>query len=734
LKVSRKLVLLGIFAVLAAAFATTQFGGVAQAQAPIGTTKSCTTTTAPTAATAGSGTCTVTITSNFNAPATIDLVAPTPAGVTFSVTGTGATGGTPTPATAAVTTPTSITVSCGAVATCGASAATPIVITEAITIAAGTALPAAVAQTFTPTGGTPGALPGATLAAPTAVVATAPTITAVCTPVGGTAPTGATVTAPATATSFSCVLDFNDTTGTTSTVASGTVTITVAGPSGVTVSGSTVPAGNSIAVHCPPGSTVGNEACDTLTVTVTVPGGLTALPAAVMIHVQYAPDAGTTSNLPVGVDLTLFTLVQGVLGFIQPHLIITCTNTNLITVAGPIPGELTGTLVAGVGVLPNPVTCIVDADGPAAADELVAPGTIEISSLNGGLLDASGGLSTNLRIGCGDVGVVFAPGVTINPNTCDGVRFSVVGAAVGFVQIRARYEPASAPAAAGIREAEATVEVAFVAPAINFTLSLAPNPVAVDQRGTATLTFLAPVVCGALTLCVDPNTGLPITFIPGGSLLNGTVVFTIGNAAIASWVGAQTVPATGAPPSSATGIITSANQASVRCGFFPTAALPTSSPLGSFFGGCTSVSATYQGNTPGTTNVTATFIPDLPGAFGSPLTGLSPSVAALVGLFGVNPSTSRTLEVAGPAPSGAVALARGCNNVSPTVTESAAAYAARVTPAAALVAIWEHQAATNTFKGYSPQAGAPNDLAGVTRLRPVFVCVSAAANLDQPPA
>jgi hypothetical protein len=83
---------------------------------------------------------------------------------------------------------------------------------------------------------------------------------------------------------------------------------------------------------------------------------------------------------------------------------------------------------------------------------------------------------------------------------------------------------------------------------------------------------------------------------------------------------------------------------------------------------------------------------------------------------------------------GDVQLARGCNNVSPTVSEAASAYAARVNPSGALVAIWEHQAATNTFRGWSPAAGAPNDLAAVTRLRPVFVCVSGPATLAQPPA
>jgi hypothetical protein len=77
-----------------------------------------------------------------------------------------------------------------------------------------------------------------------------------------------------------------------------------------------------------------------------------------------------------------------------------------------------------------------------------------------------------------------------------------------------------------------------------------------------------------------------------------------------------------------------------------------------------------------------------------------------------------------------VTLDTGCSQVTPAVTEAAAAYAARVTPQGALVAIWEHQAANNTFRGWSPAPGAPDDLAGVTRLRPTFVCTADAATLD----
>jgi hypothetical protein len=64
---------------------------------------------------------------------------------------------------------------------------------------------------------------------------------------------------------------------------------------------------------------------------------------------------------------------------------------------------------------------------------------------------------------------------------------------------------------------------------------------------------------------------------------------------------------------------------------------------------------------------------------------------------------------------------------------------ARVTPASVVIATWQHNAATNTFAGApgpaSPaSAAAVADLTSVTRLTPVFVCVTAAATLAQPPA
>jgi len=110
------------------------------------------------------------------------------------------------------------------------------------------------------------------------------------------------------------------------------------------------------------------------------------------------------------------------------------------------------------------VTCTVvpvDAAGNAA---VTAPGVIEVSSLAGGLVTASGTRSTNLRIPCG--GPVQAPptlGTPIDPNTCRGVTFQVAATGVGVVEVRARYEPDSAGAAAGIDELETVATVTFVA-------------------------------------------------------------------------------------------------------------------------------------------------------------------------------------------------------------------------------------------------------------------------------
>src|SRR5262249_54652040 len=107
---------------------------------------------------------------------------------------------------------------------------------------------------------------------------------------------------------------------------------------------------------------------------------------------------------------------------------------------------------------------------------------------------------------------------------------------------------------------------------------------------------------------------------------------------------------------------------------------------------------------------------------------------------GIGPSVSvAVLQVAGVPPTGNVNLVRGCNNITPTVTESVAAHQARINPPNVVIATWQHNAATNAFAGApgpaSPaSAAAVADLTTVTRLVPVFDCVTGPAVLQQPPA
>jgi hypothetical protein len=139
---------------------------------------------------------------------------------------------------------------------------------------------------------------------------------------------------------------------------------------------------------------------------------------------------------------------------------------------------------------------------------------------------------------------------------------------------------------------------------------------------------------------------------------------------------------------------------------------------------------------PGTTTFTATFYPDLPGAFGtggSGLTGLTTGQSVLITTVfsGPPPTTSGTLDVQG-APVGTVQLSKGCNNVTPTVSERAAGYVNRVTGTLPVTS-WQQQAEGLGFSGFSPLPGAPNNLTNVESLRPVWVCVGDATVLAQPP-
>jgi hypothetical protein len=222
------------------------------------------------------------------------------------------------------------------------------------------------------------------------------------------------------------------------------------------------------------------------------------------------------------------------------------TGINIASIPGAVPGEIAATSALAIGVLPGSLGCTVRPVDAAGNPVTAAPGTIEITSLNGTLLSLSGTLTSNLRIGCGDpsqvtVNTALAGGV-INANLCQGVAFSVLGQGVGVVELRARYEPVSPT----LFEVEGRGTVTFVAPPVGVSLALDPNPVAVGSTGTATATLstvYTPTCTGTITIggtvsitsaCINPTTGLTITTASNpGSSLNGIVVFATDNSAIA---------------------------------------------------------------------------------------------------------------------------------------------------------------------------------------------------------
>jgi hypothetical protein len=83
----------------------------------------------------------------------------------------------------------------------------------------------------------------------------------------------------------------------------------------------------------------------------------------------------------------------------------------------------------------------------------------------------------------------------------------------------------------------------------------------------------------------------------------------------------------------------------------------------------------------------------------------------------------------------AVALVEGCNPVASTWPDGTAAAdaAAQVAPAEALEAIWNFDAASGTWQGFSPDAPADvSDLEEIGFLDAIFVCVSEAATWSRP--
>jgi hypothetical protein len=536
------------------------------------------------------------------------------------------------------------------------------------------------------------------------------------------------------------------------------------------VSGSDLVQGPSGNVRCGAMSTL--DTCDFVLVRfrVTSAAGIQGqLPNNLPVSVtgRYIPDnplRNTPANLPATTVINFVAAAQ-VIGGLQPAALrIRCTSVPTATTAiDPVtPGQIGGGLTPlAVGVLPAVIPCVVEPVNAAGNVIVAAPGTIEVSALSGSLLSLAGTLSTNLRIPCGTGPLVNIDQGVVNPNTCQGVRFSVVGQGVGVVEILARYEPTPV----GLREVEARGSVAFVAPQVVVTLTLNPNPVGVGATGTATasLSRAVSVVCSTTTTvvtapdatatattvipCIDPTTGLPISS-SAGSWLNGAVAFTIENTAIARFNEAAAAGATTGTTIN-TGVFTSAGQVIKSCGAF-SAGISTAVPLlqagqvaslAPFFGGCLTVATTYVGVEVGSTAIAATFIPFLPGAanFQSALFGTS-GVAFGAGLTGLNffapgigPANSfQILQVAGAAAATTQTLVPGCNNVVAPATENITQLTARVDPQSAAASFWKQVPGTVQFQG-APAAGGTAvpagvaNLTGVTALDAIFVCVTARA-------
>jgi hypothetical protein len=534
---------------------------------------------------------------------------------------------------------------------------------------------------------------------------------------------------------LTCRLDLDDNDATPDHVSSGTITFSVspAGSATVTPTAATTTAaagdptvtGSSIVCgRGPNGEISQDDTCNNVDFTVALGAGLTP-GTTVTVTATYTPDSPAL-NTSATATLTL-TILQP--SAIQPTgFAIACTAGTPTTLPAFLPGPIGGATVVAVSILPSSIGCTVQTT-VGGVPTAVANGTITVSTVTGTLIDARGALSTELRIPC-------ANNTLTAPNNCTGVTFAIAGAGVGFVEVLLRYEPVPFGTNVGtIAELESRFVVAFVAPIPNVSLLLSPNPVAAGQDTTATFRLNRVVInCGVGIFCVNPTTGLPL-LTNTSSILNGTVVMTIDNTAIARFQ--QTGIATaGTTTTGGTAVIGSPNQVTVRCGTLS----PVTGSLEGFFGGCDTATANIRALVAGVANVTAQFIPDLPGAIAPVSLGGSPTLSTignLTNFSGANiPTDVEQLVVLDAPATGNITLARGCNNVTPTVTESVSAFIARVKDTQ-VFAVWEHQAATNTFLGApgpGAPAGAPADLSGVTRLRPVFVCVNGAGRLEQPPA
>lgn len=266
--------------------------------------------------------------------------------------------------------------------------------------------------------------------------------------------------------------------------------------------------------------------------------------------------------------------------------------------------------VDAVALLPEVVSCHAHLRSATGQELEAPPGTVRVSTLAGGLLDAAGRAVTLLPLPCGGLDPA-----TLRPAACTGVEFSVAGTRVGVVEVRARYEPGIGTGAAPL---EGTVRVAFVAPAVSLRLTVGREPLTTGTAGRARVTLTTVGRLCRLAACVDPVTGVAVR-PRAGAALSGTVRFWSDAPAVVAWTGANG----------------SGAQATARCGQPPAHPAAAGTPLADYFRGCATVTATFQAVAAGEAGLSVLFVPDLPGAsvdaagFGA----LPPPVAALVRFF-----------------------------------------------------------------------------------------------------
>jgi hypothetical protein len=111
-----------------------------------------------------------------------------------------------------------------------------------------------------------------------------------------------------------------------------------------------------------------------------------------------------------------------------------------------------------------------------------------------------------------------------------------------------------------------------------------------------------------------------------------------------------------------------------------------------------------------------------------------PDMPNVVGCF-VTPGARVTFETtSAPAETETVALVAGCNNLVLTWPNGTptSQVAAAVSPAEALIAVWQFDAAQGRFFGFAPQAPQASDLTMVNRLDAVFLCLREPGTLARP--